>query len=529
MTETSASASPTAEPGAPAPSPLRPENQPENPFFDWLRGLGLPRTHGWVGGVCAGLSVRMGIDPIIVRGLFVVAAILGLPALLIYAIAWALLPDVNGRILLQQLFRGRFEPAMAAILILAAVSVFPVVPWLVSLAFWPFAAVLDRWSGFWWGFGGSSVFGTVLTVVLVAGIVALVIWLAVRAAKDPRGGSESGPRRASADPAAPGPLSVEASVPDGSESTDASPGASVATADPGPEPVAAPTATDDEIAQWRAKHDEWVAQRDAWRRSRQDAERAARDRARREHEAAAKAFAAEADERRRVRRATKPRTSFVYIVATFGAALVAGATSALAALGSTGTADYAGAIGLLVGAIVVGLSMAVAGAARRRSGFLTSVAIVLVALGVIASLAAGPRGLVLGSASLGTASYDQQITQPFGTTTIQVLPLDSRADVDAGTVTVRKGSGDTSIEVHPGTTLRLTADLDAGGVSYTRVSTSSGEIVGDGVIRAQDTPDGGARFRWFARNDDPGNLGTTAHTVHLTQSSGSVFVTIYEP
>ena len=87
----------------------------ENTFFDWMRGLRVPRQPGWIGGVCAGIAARLGIDPIIVRGIVVVLAVLGGPALLLYAAAWLLLPDNYDRIHLQELFRGNFTKAHAGI------------------------------------------------------------------------------------------------------------------------------------------------------------------------------------------------------------------------------------------------------------------------------------------------------------------------------------------------------------------------------------------------------------------------------
>ena len=104
-------------------------------FFDWMRGLGVVRADGWLGGVCAGIAYRLGIDPLIVRGIVVVAGILGVPVLLLYAAAWALLPDRDGRIHLQRLFEGDFEPPMVAIGVLLLLSLLP----------WA--------SGFWWAGG----------------------------------------------------------------------------------------------------------------------------------------------------------------------------------------------------------------------------------------------------------------------------------------------------------------------------------------------------------------------------------------
>ena len=56
-------------------------------FYAWLRRLGVPRRAGWLGGVCAGVGARLGIDPIIVRGIVVVVAVLGAPFVLLYAIS----------------------------------------------------------------------------------------------------------------------------------------------------------------------------------------------------------------------------------------------------------------------------------------------------------------------------------------------------------------------------------------------------------------------------------------------------------
>ncbi|MEP6480047.1 MAG: PspC domain-containing protein, partial [Rhodoglobus sp.] len=61
-------------------------------FFEWMRSIGIRREPGWIGGVGSGIATRLGIDPLIVRGIIVVAAILGGPAFLLYAAAWLLLP-----------------------------------------------------------------------------------------------------------------------------------------------------------------------------------------------------------------------------------------------------------------------------------------------------------------------------------------------------------------------------------------------------------------------------------------------------
>jgi signal transduction histidine kinase/phage shock protein PspC (stress-responsive transcriptional regulator) len=73
------------------------------------------RAHGVIGGVCAGLGRRLGIDPLILRIGFVVAAGAGGLGVILYALAWALLPagDGDGRALMARA-AGRREGWMVA-------------------------------------------------------------------------------------------------------------------------------------------------------------------------------------------------------------------------------------------------------------------------------------------------------------------------------------------------------------------------------------------------------------------------------
>ncbi|HEY8306241.1 MAG TPA: PspC domain-containing protein [Lapillicoccus sp.] len=77
-------------------------------MFDTLRGFGVRRNtdERWLAGVCSGVADRLGIDPLIVRGaLFVLLFVGGLGGL-VYLIAWALLPDQNGKILAEAALHG---------------------------------------------------------------------------------------------------------------------------------------------------------------------------------------------------------------------------------------------------------------------------------------------------------------------------------------------------------------------------------------------------------------------------------------
>lgn len=68
-------------------------------IHDSFRGQGLvrPRKGRVIGGVCAGLGRRFGVDPWVIRLLFVAVLII-LPGsqLLIYPLLWILMPSDDG-------------------------------------------------------------------------------------------------------------------------------------------------------------------------------------------------------------------------------------------------------------------------------------------------------------------------------------------------------------------------------------------------------------------------------------------------
>ncbi len=51
---------------------------------------------GMLGGVCAGLGRRLGVDPLLVRALFVIASVAGGAGVAVYVLAWAVLPEAPG-------------------------------------------------------------------------------------------------------------------------------------------------------------------------------------------------------------------------------------------------------------------------------------------------------------------------------------------------------------------------------------------------------------------------------------------------
>lgn len=168
-------------------------------FFAWLRGLGIVRGNDrWFAGVAGGIAAKAGIDPIIVRGVFVVLAVLGGPGILLYLAAWVLLPDAEGRIHFEDLVRGRASAAVITVaVILAVVVVLPLLFWVLrSVVFTPFG--LEFWGGFptwmqvtlgvlWWG-------------LIVPGLIIwLIYWFASGASR--RDGDRAAHRQSFADQA----------------------------------------------------------------------------------------------------------------------------------------------------------------------------------------------------------------------------------------------------------------------------------------------------------------------------------------
>ncbi|MGP6204327.1 PspC domain-containing protein [Microbacterium sp. F2] len=478
---------PATDPGPPPPRPTGAPTGADR-FFAWVRGLGVVRADGWLGGVCAGIAARIRVDAAIVRGIVVVAAVLGFPMLLLYAIAWALLPDVGGRIHLREATRGRFDPAMVAIIILLVVGFVPVVPWF-------------GWMVPGWNTGPLAIIGWIVGSVLAVALVILV----VRASARPATGSGASPTSASE--------AASEDIP----ATDAVPTAPPA--EPLPPERGAGNA---EIAEWRARHDAWRAENDAWRRSQKDADRLARDQARREREAEAAAFATAANEKRRIRRLSRPRASGAFVVSALGVALVAGAGTAIWHTAITSVnVKTAGAYGLFVAALVLAVSMIVAGLMRRRSGFLAFATVVALFGGTVAATIPP----IVTYASEYQARFHITIensTEPQGVIsqedgelylTIQPLPTEQPPPL-----LIRKGDGYTTITVVPGVALDLNASLGTTEVWYDRWDEGNQEHVGPQRVP---TDDNGRLQMVLAYPQTP--VQTTQRVV-LDQDSGQVYL-----
>lgn len=487
-------------------------------FLLWVAGIGVARSEGWLGGVAVGIATRLRIDPLIVRGVLVVAALFGLPAIFLYAAAWAMLPDVDGRVHVRDLLRRDYQPVQWGILAMAVTGLFPTAP----LTGRVFGLGYEGWAAL-------SLISWIVGLVLVVGLLLLI----VRAARRTTGASAPDLSTASADPTsstgatlstdaktvtntvtAPADTTTEVS----SDTTTEVPAVDpvVAATPPAPPAPLPPDAQDAAALEaWRAQHAAWKDQHQAWRRQQQDAERAAREQLRRERQAAAAVFAAEAAERRRLRRAANPRAGFAFAATIVGLATITGAAVVL----TTGGDALSGALGLLTAALILALGMIVAGAFRRRSGFLAFVTVLTLTGGLVAGAFSAFPGVTLGYASISN-NAPAHVRQPFGDLYITLNPHD-----DGPRIVVDKGSGTTSIYVQPGVELALRATVDTATVSWIRVAAETNEIVDSGVWPVSER--GGSPVSvTIAAEGAP--TTTTIQPVTIHQASGEIAVTVVE-
>lgn len=463
---------PPPPPGAPEPGPSGHGPQTHPPyggpqsgfsgrgtrFFDWMRGLGVTRTDGWIGGVCAGIAYRIGIDPLIVRGIVVVAAVVGAPAILLYAIAWALLPDRDGRIHLQRLFEGEFEAPIVPIGVLILLSL---LPWTNGI--WWFGAPVGHDPG-WFG-----VVGRIFWTLVVLGAAAALIIIAVRNADKQSGARATMPPSAagpepSAEPTPPSPAGARPSATAVSAPTPPAP--AVAT---GPEPPAPPApgaaASEQEVADWRERQAQWRAEHDQWKRRLAEDMRAVKAQRSAELRAQASAANAQAEARRAAYRAANPRLGAAIGWLAVGLALLAGALTGAFWGALTGLPGFALTASLAAATLVFGVTVLIAGIARRRSGFLIFLGILLAALTALAALLPTSPGVRLdarvsaGSHHWVTPTGNADYVQGWGDTTIDL----SRVVTASGTpvVNLAKGPGATNVVVPSDATVRVEAATTA--------------------------------------------------------------------
>ena len=421
-----------------------------NRFFSWIRGIDIRREPGWIGGVCAGIAARLGIDPLIVRGIAVVIAVLGGPAILLYAVAWLLLPDANDKIHLEEVFRGRLESPIAAIGALIVLSLLPVTQgfWLVGAGFWG----VPDW--------GGSVWRVLGTLGLLTLLVWFIVWLA-RRGTTPVAPAATRPRDASAFVAG--------------ETGTSAPFAAPATAAFTSAPA---SATEPELAAWREQQAQVRAEQDAFR-NQQASDKAAANRAAAEEARLKRAAQREVDRAENARTRSHPLFSLIVI----GLSIVAGGLATVTIANGEITVTAA-VVGLAVMLAVLAIGIIINGVRGKRSGGSAGVAaIVLPVLLITAAASTGESTFVRwGPTTVLTPTSAQDFAIAGGRVELDLTEMKLNNDqgydegYESSEVRLNLGAGDATIVLPEGVHTVVSATVGAGSIDAEGDTSRTGPV-----------------------------------------------------
>ncbi|WP_437582982.1 PspC domain-containing protein [Paramicrobacterium sp. CJ85] len=438
------------------PDGTQPGGSQSNGFFGWVRGIGLRRSDDrWIAGVCGGVAERTGLDPLLVRGIAIVIALLGGPIFLAYAAGWALLPDAGGRIHLERMIRGIFDPALVGIGIL------------LVLTFAPFGqGIWWRGTPDWWGMPDwfEAMLRTGWIIVLVGGVIWLVVVLARKAPqhdpKDPNGPRSHEQYWGGSFPQGGGQTDAGAAAFGSATSTGAQPAGTATGPTPGANfdgtPMSGantgaatsgsweqhPYAADPNTA-WNQQpgaawgQNSYAEQRHAYAQQRQAEARARHEERMRENA------------RRRAENAARWRErqpSAGYVAISLGLAVLGGAVAALAAF-SAGWPETALVFGIAGALVVLALATIVAGIRGRENGglgFFSTVAVIaLIFVGIVPSGAHfSAFGDTRWSVDEISASETTSYVAGLGAATLDLRDVD---DSSSGNIDLWLGLGSTEV------------------------------------------------------------------------------------
>ncbi|MFC4223129.1 PspC domain-containing protein [Lysinibacter cavernae] len=482
----------------------QPAPPPGYAFFNWIRGLGITRTDdSWIGGVCSGIAAKLGIDPMIVRGIAIVVAIFGGPVILFYAAAWMLLPDQRGLIHFEQVMRGNVTGTSVAIFVIAGLSV---LPWFQGL--W--------WQGppGWWGMPDwlEITFRVAWTILVVGAIVWLISWIVRRLQNDPVVGPYVGSNgkyrrpspHSSTDQAGPSFASAtsgaETPGANGSETTAqfASNTASPTSANAWTQSDHASPTVDPLL---NAQGNNWAdPQGQAGQGQQTAAQRHAQQQQHREQRAAWKV-----DYQEQAREHKRRQLGAGYVAIWLGLAAIAGAVVAFSATATSSIADPA-VLGFCTALAVLGIATVVAGIRGKQSGglgFFSFVAVV--ATLVVGVFPWGTHYAVAGSPQWAVSSAETDTRQGFalvaGGMTVDLTELGKRNVETGGIVDVWLVAGSAKILLPSNEDFVVQTNAIVGSVTVngvdddssfnsgsvfqsSRVSVSNGE-----VLHSTSTPD----------------------------------------
>ncbi len=119
------------------------------------------RSEGWLGGVCAGIARRLGVDPVLVRLAFVVATAAGGIGIALYALGWLVIPAGAGNEGARRRLptgRGAVEVALGTgLLLLSVLLTFRGLGlWFSDAIVWPLVLIASGGALIWRGSGTAA-------------------------------------------------------------------------------------------------------------------------------------------------------------------------------------------------------------------------------------------------------------------------------------------------------------------------------------------------------------------------------------
>ncbi|MFC7486463.1 PspC domain-containing protein [Knoellia sp. CPCC 206453] len=112
------------------PHPAETAQSQGSKFWDDILSIGIrrDRSRQWFGGVCSGIARRVDVDPVLIRAAMIGLTLLGGFGVVVYLVAWLLLPDETGRIMARDAINrdgstdagGAIALSIVALLVIAA-------------------------------------------------------------------------------------------------------------------------------------------------------------------------------------------------------------------------------------------------------------------------------------------------------------------------------------------------------------------------------------------------------------------------
>lgn len=172
---------PPQQAGSNGPGWQKPKPTATAAFWDSIYRLNLYRhPDRFIGGVSGAIATRFNIDRTLVRGLFVLFTVFSGLGAVLYALAWLLLPEPDGRIHLRELFAGRPDIALLGILFMLLASgattssFFALGPWSLFNDAWVTAQTGAMLSGT--GPAGVILFLLMAAYIIGLAVAAVAIW-----------------------------------------------------------------------------------------------------------------------------------------------------------------------------------------------------------------------------------------------------------------------------------------------------------------------------------------------------------------